>query len=133
MINLLALIIVLLAALYFLALALVSFLRPEKASGFLLGFASSASFHYLELLIRIVIGTAFVVRAPLMKFSEIFSIFGWLLIGTSACLFLVPWHWHHKFTQKAVPQALRYLKLVALSSFAMGGFIIACAILGSAT
>ncbi|MGH8049660.1 MAG: hypothetical protein ACREPB_03265 [Arenimonas sp.] len=133
MISLLALIIVLLAALYFLALALVSFLRPEKASGFLLGFASSASFHYLELLIRIVIGAAFVIRAPLMKFSEIFSIFGWLLIGTSACLFLVPWHWHHKFTQKVVPQALRYLKLVALSSFAMGAFIIACAILGSAT
>ena len=40
MINLLALIIVLLAALYFLALALVSFFKPDKASGFLLGFAS---------------------------------------------------------------------------------------------
>jgi hypothetical protein len=133
MINIIALIIVLLAALYLLALALVSFIKPYKASGFLLGFASSASFHYLELSIRIVFGTAFVLRAPLMKFPEIFSIFGWLLISTSACLFLVPWHWHQKFAQQVVPQALRHLKLVALSSFVMGGFVIACAIYGSAS
>jgi hypothetical protein len=132
MIHFLAFGVVLLAALYLLTLALVSFLKPEKASGFLLGFASSASLHYLELFIRIVIGAAFVVRSPSMLFSEIFSIFGWVLIITSACLFLVPWQWHQKFAQKAVPQALRHLNLVATSSLTLGGFIIASAILRSA-
>ena len=124
MINFLALIIVIAAGLYLLALSLISFLKPEKASGFLLGFASSASFHYLELFIRIVIGTAFVVRAPLMNSSEIFSIFGWILIITSICLFLIPWHWHRKFALRVVPLAIKHLKLVAICSVMVGGFII---------
>lgn len=132
MIHFLALIAVLLAALYLAVLAVVSILKPEKASRFLLGFASSASFHYLELFIRIVIGAALIVRAPLMRFQELFSIFGWVLVGTTVCLFLIPWQWHHKFAQQAVPQALRHLKLVAIISFALGGFIIVSAILGRA-
>ncbi|MEO8002401.1 MAG: hypothetical protein ABI644_11035 [Arenimonas sp.] len=133
MINFLALVVVLLAGLYLLILALVAFLKPEKASGFLLGFASSASFHYLELSIRMVIGVAFVVRAPLTMFPEILTIFGWVLIGTTACLFLIPWQWHQKFSKWSVPQALRQLNLVAISSLALGGFIIFAAIPGSAT
>jgi hypothetical protein len=133
MINLLAHIIVLFAGLYLLVLALVSVLKPDKAAGFFLGHVSSAALHYLELFIRIIIGTAFVIRAPLMPFTGIFSIFGWLLIATSACLLLIPWHWHQKFARKTVPQALRYLTLIAVCSFAMAGFIITCAILGRPT
>lgn len=133
MIDLLALITVLSAAMYLLALAVISFLRPQKASGFLLGFVSSAYVHYLELFIRIIVGTAFLVRAPLMMLPELFTVFGWVLIGTSACLLFIPWQWHQKFAQMAVPQALRHLKLVAVSSFLLGGVIIASAILGSTT
>ncbi len=131
MIDFLALITVLSAALYLLALAIISFLRPQKATGFLLGFVSSAYLHYLELFMRIIIGTAFLVRAPLMMLPEIFTVFGWVLVGTSACLFFIPWQWHQKFARQAVPQALRHLKLVAGSSFLLGGFIIVSAMLGS--
>lgn len=129
MINFLAFIIVILAGFYLLVLSLISFLKPDKASGFLLGFASSASFHYLELFIRIVIGTAFVVRAPLMNSSEIFSIFGWVLIGTTTCLFIIPWHWHRKFARQVVPRAIKHLKLVAICSMIISSFIIISAVL----
>ncbi len=128
MLNSLALITILLAGLYLIALAIVSFLKPAKASSFLLGFASSVPVHYLELIIRLVVGAAFVLHAPLMMFSEIFTIFGWILIGTTACLFVVPWQWHHRFAQRAVPYALRYLKLVAVCSFILGVLIIIYAI-----
>jgi len=131
MIDFLALIVVLSAALYLLALAIFSFLKPQKASQFFLGFVSSAYLHYLELFIRIIFGSAFIIRAPLMMLPELFTIFGWVLVGTSVCLLFIPWQWHQKFAQKAVPQALRQLKLVAVSSFLLGGFIIASAIPGS--
>jgi len=126
-IDVLALVTVVSAGLYLLALALLAFCKPQKAAKFLLGFASSASLHYVELGIRIMIGAGFVLRAPIMPFSAIFSCFGWILVTTSTCLLAVPWHWHQRFAQRAVPQALRYLKLVAISSFALGCFIIACA------
>jgi uncharacterized membrane protein YedE/YeeE len=124
----LALITTLLTGLYLLALAIVSLLKPAKVSNFLLGFATSAPVHYLELLIRIVVGAAFVIHAPLMKFTNIFTIFGWILIGTTACLFVVPWQWHQRFAQRAVPYALRYLKLLAVCSLILGSFIIICAV-----
>lgn len=131
--DMLALIVIMLAAGYLLVLAKVSLFTPEKASEFLLGHASSARLHYLELAIRMLAGIAFVLRARLMVFPEVFTIFGWVLIGTSACLFLIPWQWHRRFTLQAVPHALRRLKMIALSSFAFGGFILFCALSGYAS
>lgn len=131
LIEFLALTVVLSAALYLLALAIFSFLKPQKASRFLLGFASSAYLHHLELFIRIIVGAALLVRAPLMMLPVIFTVFGWVLVGTSVCLFFIPWRWHQEFAQQAVPKALRYLKLVAAVSFVLGGFIIVSAMLGS--
>lgn len=126
--EMIALIAIVLAALYLLVLAKVSLFTPAKASEFLLGHAASARLHYLELGIRMVLGAAFVIRARLMVFPEVFIIFGWVLIGTTVCLFLIPWQWHRRFTLKAVPNALRHLKLVAISALALGGFILFCAL-----
>lgn len=124
----LALLGVLLAGLYLLGLALLSFIAPALAQRFLLGFAGSAATHGLELALRIVAGGAFVIRAPLMMFPEAFSLFGWGLILTSACLLALPWRWHQRFAQRAVPLALRGLGAVAMVSLAMGGFVIGSAL-----
>lgn len=129
----LALITVLLAALYLLVLAKVALFSPEKAAKFLLGHAASARLHYLELGIRMIVGAAFVVRAHLMKLPEVFTIFGWVIIGTTACLFLIPWQWHRRFTLQAVPYALRSLTLVAIGSFVFSGLIFFCALSGFAS
>ncbi len=124
MLNVLALPIVALASLYFVALSVVSFTSPSRASSFLMGFASSAATHYAELLVRAIVGLAFIVQAAHVPFPPSFRIFGWLLVGTTAILFLIPWQWHRKFTQRAVPQALRYLRAVAVVSLFMGGFVL---------
>ena len=54
----LALTIVVLTGLYFIALAVVSLFMPERTSSFLLGFAGSALTHYIELFLRLLIGGA---------------------------------------------------------------------------
>lgn len=128
LLEMLAFIAIVLAAIYLLVLAKVSLFTPAKASTFLLGHAATARLHYLELGIRIVLGVAFVIRARLMVFPEIFIIFGWVLIGTTASLLLIPWQWHRRFTLNAVPHALRHLKLVAICALVFGGFILFCAL-----
>lgn len=127
MLDALALAGVLLAGLYFIGLAAAALAAPARAARFLLGFAGSARAHYVELALRLAVGCAFIARAPRMPFESAFAAFGWVLVATSAVLFAVPWQWHRRFAQKAVPQALRHLRLVGLASLALGGFVLACA------
>jgi len=126
-----ALIVVLLSGLYFVGLAIVSLVRPLRATSFLMSFANSASAHYFELSVRLAVGGAFILRSPQMPFSNAFTLFGWALVITTVCLFAVPWKWHHWFAQKTVPHALRYLNLFAVASLALGVFVLTSAIYGS--
>ncbi len=131
MASVLSLIAVVVTGLYFVALAVVAFTAPARASRFLQGFASSAVMHYLELSLRIVVGLAFVTRGPAMLFPLLFVTFGWILVITTSVIFLVPWHWHLRFAQKTVPKALRHLPLVALVSWGLGALIIVAAVGGT--
>jgi hypothetical protein len=132
MINLLASIPVLLTGLYLVGLATVMLLSPARATRFLAAFASSAFTHYLELLLRLIAGGAILLYAPQMLFSGFFVIVGWVLVGTTAGLFAVPWQWHQRFARRAVPYATHNLRLVAVVSFAFGVFVLASVVLGGA-
>ena len=127
-----ALAVVVLAGLYLLALGGASLFAPTRASRFLLGFASSAPVHFTELFLRFVAGAALVLHGPRMALSGAFNLFGWVLLVTTACLLLIPWRWHHRFAQRAVPLFTRYIALLGLVSLAMGGLILAAVALGRA-
>ena len=124
---------VLLAGFYLIALAGLLLLSPARGKRFLGGFASSAFTHYLELVVRLIAGVAILLYAPQMLFSGLFVILGWVLVVTTISLFAVPWQWHRRFAQWGVPYATRHLRLIAVASFALGGFVLASAILGSGT
>ena len=131
MLEVLALTLVVLTGIYFCALAVAALLVPAKASRFLLGFASSPRVHYIELSIRFLVGVALVIYAPRMSASGAFSLFGWVLLITTAGLFLLPWRWHHWFAQQAVPRAIPYIKVIGICSLALGGFILVAVIRGN--
>jgi len=133
MINLLASILVPLTGIYLIGLAVVLLLSPARASLFLGGFASSAFTHYLELVLRLIVGGAILLSAPGMLFSGFFVILGWILVVTTVGLFAVPWQWHQRFAQWGVPYATRNTRLVAVASFVFGGFVLASVILGGGT
>ena len=107
--------------LFFITLGLAAWLVPARVGRFLLAFARSPGVHYAELAIRLLVGSAFILAAPASAFPRGFHFFGLLLIGTTAVMLLVPWHWHRRFTQRAVPPALRLLPLMGLVSTAAGG------------
>ena len=123
---------IVLAGLYLLALGVVSLVVPARANRFLLGFASSKSVHFTELLLRCLVGAALIIYAPRMSFSGAFSLFGWVLLVTTVCLAFVPWRWHHRFAQQAVPHTTRHIALLGVASLAIGGLILAAVLSGSA-
>lgn len=133
MINVLAAILVLLAALYLIGFAVVLLMSPARAKRFLGGFASSPLSHYLELTLRLIAGGAILVFQARMLFSGFFLIFGWVLVVTTVVLFAVPWQWHHRFAQWGVPYATRNLRLVGVASLVFGAFVLASVILGGVT
>jgi len=69
-----------------------------------------------------------VLSAPRLAFSEALTIFGWVLIGSSLALALVPWRLHHRFAAYSVPQATRHMPLVGVVSIA-GGLVLLGALL----
>ena len=132
MIEILTHVVVVLAGLYFIALAAASLLLPAQANRFLLGFADSAFKHYAEMFLRIVVGVALILHAPRMLHPGVFALFGWLLLVTSACLLLVPWRWHHRFAQYVLPRATRHITLIGVVSLLLGGLILAAVVRGNA-
>ena len=132
MAGILASALVLLTGLYLLGLAAASFIAPAQAIRFFHGFASSAFAHYLELLLRVTVGAAFLLHSSHMLFPGIWSLFGWVVVITTAVLAAIPWHWHRQFAQRFVPHALRHLRLVGIASFGFGGFILLSLIRGIA-
>ena len=110
-------------ALAMMATALLGMVAPEQLRCFLRGFASSARAHYFEILLRVVAGTAFIIYSPAMTPPDVFRLFGWIIVLTSAGLLLVPWQWHRRFAGLVIPFVVRHLTVYALASLALGAFI----------
>lgn len=128
MIDILSIALVASAGLFLAALGGVALVAPPLASRFLLGFASSPGKHYAELGVRLLLGCAFLVAAPRTMWPVALSLFGWVLLATTAVLLLVPWRWHHRFARWAVPEALRFLPLVGAASLVLGALILWAAV-----
>ncbi|OYT91279.1 MAG: hypothetical protein CFE43_14385 [Burkholderiales bacterium PBB3] len=128
----LALTVVALAGLFLFGLGLLALAWPAKARSFLLGFAETAAKHYLELCVRLAIGAAFIFAAPRMAGPAVAEFAGWVLVLTTALMFLVPWRMHRAFAQRSVPQALAQLPLLGFASLAGGTAILWSVYTGSA-
>lgn len=122
--------VVLAAGLYLAGLGLALLARPAWASRFLMGHAGSAPLHYLEVCVRIGVGLAFVQHAPEMLAPGVFGVVGWVLMGTSAVLLLVPWRWHRRIAERSVPQALKFTPLLGVASLVIGAGVLLAALTG---
>ena len=98
--------------------------KPAIAEGFLTAFASSARTHYVEQVVRLVVGTALVVRSPIMWQPKMFWLVGWAIVVSSAVLLCVPWQWHHRLGERVLPLLVRYLRLYAVASLAFGALLL---------
>jgi len=102
----------------------VAFAKPAIAERFLSAFASSARTHYVEQVVRLLIGAALVVLSPTMWQPKMFWLFGWAIVVSSAVLLCFPWQWHHRLGERLLPLLVRHLRLYAGGSFAFGALLL---------
>ncbi|MGK2926909.1 MAG: hypothetical protein ACSLE2_14950 [Lysobacterales bacterium] len=124
--SLLSGIVVVCFCLFLIGLAVVIVTTPSRAERFLRSFARSAPAHYTEQGLRLLVGAAFVGFASSMWYPELFKLFGWLIVVTTAGLLLIPWQWHHKFATWVMPPVIRHMRLFAVGAFALGATILYC-------
>jgi hypothetical protein len=122
--SLLPAVVVVAVGVHLLGLGVTALLAPSRAAGYLLAFAGTRRLHALELLARLLAGAGLVLHAPHMRFAAVFGAFGWVLVGTTVALALLPWRWHRRFARRSVPAALGFLPLIGAASVLGGGFLL---------
>ena len=104
------------------------FVRRRAAEAFFNGFASSAQAHFAEQIIRLIFGIALVIHAQQMWLPQVFTVIGWLVIGTSISLMCLPWRWHQRFARLVIPMVIRFMPVYAVLSAGFGMLLIIAAI-----
>jgi len=115
----------LLAAAWLIGVSVFIFMRPQVALVYLGKFASTNLINWTELSLRMISGFAFLQYAETSQFPQLFFIFGWMLVITAGCLFLIPRRWHAAYaiywSEKLTPLLVR---VAAPFSLLAGVFLI---------
>ncbi len=122
--NILSGIIVVTFGLCLIGFALVVAVKRQLAEKFLRLFASSVKSHYTEQILRLIVGTAILIFSPSMWYSDLFRIFGWIIVITTVGLLVMPWRWHQRFAEKVIPLVIRFIAMYGVASFVLGAFIL---------
>lgn len=126
--HLLSGLVVVASATLFIAFTVLVFAKPATAERFLAGFASSARTHFAEQIFRVLLGGSLVIYSSAMWQTDIFQLFGWIIVVSSVTLMLFPWQWHHRLGKKILPVMIQYMRLYAICVFALGAVLL-CAVL----
>ena len=116
-----ALIVVVAASLWLLGVAFLMALRPqycvhlfEKMSANLE--RSNWRLQFTEQGLRVIVGVALIVRAPVSKLPLVFEVAGWLLVVTSLLIIVAPIRWHGAYgmwwVKRLTPLVVRMLSPV---------------------
>lgn len=124
MIDLFATGLVALFGLFLVAFGLTACVRPAAAGAFLAGFAGSALKHHAELAVRMAFGCALIVASPNLIGSSWIAGAGWVLLGTSGLMLVLPWKLHRSFAQLAVPKTPLVLRSMGVASLCGGSFFL---------
>lgn len=114
--------------LYLIGLLIITMLNKEVAVGYFSSFASSARAHYLEQLLRLIVGISMLLFSKSMVYAQFFEMFAWIIVLSTIVLILIPWTWHNKLGKWAIPLTIRNLRFYAVSASILGVFILYCVI-----
>lgn len=114
--------------LYLISLLIITILNKKVEVKYFSSFASSARAHYIEQILRLIVGLSMLLFSRSMLYAHFFEIFAWIIILSTIILILIPWPWHNKLGKWAIPFTIRNLKFYAVSASIFGVFILYCVI-----
>jgi hypothetical protein len=123
-IHLLSGLVVVASGTFFIGLTMLVFAKPAVAERFFMSFASSARTHFIEQILRVILGGSLVIYSTTMWQPDIFRLIGWAIVVSSVGLMLIPWQWHHRFGKKVLPVLIQHMRLYAIGMFAFGAVIL---------
>lgn len=101
--HLLSGLVVVASATLLIGLTVLVFAKPVVAERFFLSFASSAQAHFVEQILRVLLGGSLVIYSSSMWQPHTFRLIEWAIVVSSVGLMLIPWQWHHRFGKKVLP------------------------------
>jgi hypothetical protein len=110
------------AAAYLIVLGALIFVRPAIVHHFFNGFVSSWGVNFLEAVLRLIVGLAFMGISPETKLPLLFFCFGVVLAATAIPMMLL-YKFHKRQATWVVPLAKRILPLMGVCAIAFGALI----------
>ena len=114
--------------LYLISLLGITIFNKAIAVSYFSSFASSARAHYLEQVLRLIVGLAMLSFSKSMLYAQFFQLFAWIIIISTIVLILIPWTWHNKLGKRVIPLTIKNLKFYAVSASVFGVFILYCVV-----
>lgn len=119
--------IVILFGLFIICIGTLMLFAPKKARETLRKMASTNFINYTEITLRMIPAIGLILYSDFSKYPVAFKVYGWLMLGTSIVLYLIPRKWHHGFSLKSA-DILKplYFQLLSPIAFLLGIAIIYC-------
>jgi len=116
---------IILSAFWLIVVGVFMLVHPHAVLRYIGKFASTNLIHYLELVLRLILGVSLIFFADLSKSPMTLNFFGVILIGTTTILFLVPRKLHAKlanfFSHKLT---VLHMRLSAPFAIGLGIFLV---------
>lgn len=118
---------VILFGLFIICVGALMLFAPKRARETLGKMASTNLINYTEITLRIIPAVGLIVYADFSKYPLAFKGFGWLMLGTSIVLYIIPRKWHHAYSRRSA-EILKplYFQLLSPVAFLIGTAIIYC-------
>ncbi|MFT7187196.1 MAG: hypothetical protein ACI9AV_000447 [Sediminicola sp.] len=105
--------------------AVLMLLLPSKAREILRKAGSTPFINYMEISVRMIPSAALILYADYSRFTMVFLLLGWFMLGTSVILYFIPRKMNHQYALKSadILNPL-YIRCISPLSFLFGIFII---------
>lgn len=104
---------------YLVGLGVAILAARDRAHRFLVAFAQTSRANWTESLLRTLVGSAFIMAAPMTHYPLAIRVIGAFLAGTAVILILFP-GLHRRFAAIAVASVAPFLPLLGIASIALG-------------
>lgn len=120
-----AYVVLLAESVWLIGVSVFMFVKPQTAISYIGKFASTNLINYSELIIRLIVGIAFIVYADFSRYPKVFQVIGWFLTVSAIIIMVLPRRWHAsyaKYWSEKLPPV--FMRIAAPFSLLAGALLV---------